>query len=426
MHVASLWRDTARSAATGSPRLVGERTADVAIVGGGFTGLSAALHAAELGRSVVLVESADIAFGASGRNGGQVNPGLKLGEAELVARFGEAGRRFFRLGEESTDFLGALVERHAIACGWQRPGVLRLAHSDRALSVAKSAADALSARGIPARLLSRDAVVAMTGSTKYSGGLLDPRGGSVQPLDLARGLAGAAAAASVQLYENSPALAVDREGKRIRVRTPEGWVQAGQVIVATNGYSDRLIPGLAQTLLPVNSFQVATAPLPPESAARIMPGGHAAYDSRRLILYFRKTPDGRLMLGGRASFSSRRIDEGARMDYAVLEKVLYDLFPDARGTPVTHRWTGLVCITPDFLPHYHTPEPGVHVLVGYNGRGVALSIRAGAWLARHIAGVDDGTGIPATPIKPIPMHAFRAPVLDAAMRWNWLMDALGR
>jgi len=426
MQIGSVWQETARCAATRSETLVGHAACDIAIVGGGFTGLSAALHAAELGRSVILVEAEDIAFGASGRNGGQVNPGLKHGEDALVARFGDAGRRFFRLGEEATDFLGRTIDRLGLDCAWRQPGVIRLAHSRQALAAARDACDALQARGVAALPLTAEDAARVTGCAGYLGGLIDPRGGSVHPLELARGLAAAAIAAGVRIFEHSPAVAVTRERVGLRIRTDEGEIRAGQILVATNGYSDTLIPGLARSLLPVNSFQVGTAKLPADIAARILPGGHAAYDSRRLILYFRKSPDDRVLIGGRASFSSKRDSAQRRIDYGVLEKVLHGLFLSTRGIPVTHRWTGLVCITPDFLPHYHRPEDGLHVIVGFNGRGVALSLRTGAWIARRMAGVEDTVEIPQTPIRPIPLHRFRAPVLDAAMRWNWLMDALGR
>ena len=185
------------------------------------------------------------------------------------------------------------------------------------------------------------------------------------------------------------------------------------------------MPGLARSLLPVNSFQVATAPLPQDLATPILSAGHAAYDSLRLILYFRKSPDGRVVLSGRAS-RSRRLDGRERSDYLVLQSVLHELFPQIRDVAVTHHWTRLVCITPDFLPHYHTPSAGLHVLLGYNGRGVALSIRAGAWLGLKLAGKAQEVEVPVTPIRPLPMHRLRAPFLNAAMHWNRWLDSLGR
>jgi len=197
------------------------------------------------------------------------------------------------------------------------------------------------------------------------------------------------------------------------------------VVLATNAYSDGLVTGLAQSLLPVNSFQVATAPLG-ALAEKLLPGDETVYDSRRLVLYFRKSPDQRLIMGGRASFSSLRATTGQVADYSVLESVLHGVFPELRDTEIEYRWTGLVGITLDYLPHYHVLDDDLHVLVGYNGRGVALSHRLGAWLAGRLTGSQEKVEIPATPIRPFPLHRFRAPILNLGMQWNRLLDVLGR
>jgi sarcosine oxidase len=423
---ASLWADTARAPAFAGARLDGEFAADVAIVGGGFTGLSAALHLAEAGRSVCILEAKNIGWGASGRNGGQVNPGLRLTETQIVAKLGEAGRGLFRLGEEATDFLADLIERKALSCSFVRPGVIRLAHNRRALSAMEAAYRAYGERGVAVRWLEARAVETIVGTARYLGGMIDPRGGSVQPLELARELARVAHAAGAVLFEQSPVTSLTPFGKGWKLTGPRGTVTARQVIVATNGYTDRLVPRLAQSLLPVNSFQVATAPLAAVLDAAILPQRQAVFDSRRLILYFRKSPDGRVILGGRASFSSAGDGSTSNADYGVLASVLHGIYPQLRETPIVHRWTGLVCITPDYLPHYHTPADGLHVVLGYNGKGVAFANRAGAWIARKLLGVPDSGDIPATPIQTIPFHRFRAPTASVVMQWHRLMDLLGR
>jgi glycine/D-amino acid oxidase-like deaminating enzyme len=422
----SLWADTARDAAFASAGLDGAFAADVAIVGGGFTGLSAALHLAEAGRPVCILEANTIGWGASGRNGGQVNPGLRFTEPQIVAKLGEAGRGLFRLGEEATDFLADLIERKALHCDFVRPGVIRLAHNRRALLAMQAACRAYSERGVAVRLLEPRAVEAIVGTARYLGGMIDPRGGSVQPLELARELARVAGAAGVVLFEHSPVTSLTPFGQGWKLASPRGTVTAKQVIVATNGYSDRLVPRLAQSLLPVNSFQIATAPLAAALDASILPERHAVFDSRRLILYFRKSPAGHVILGGRASFSSAADGAASDADYDVLAGVLHGIYPQLREVPIVHRWTGLVCITPDFLPHYHNPADGLHVVLGYNGKGVAFANRAGAWIARKLIGVPDSGDIPVTPIKPIPLHRFRAPMANVAMEWHRLMDFLGR
>ncbi|TXH32907.1 MAG: FAD-binding oxidoreductase [Rhodospirillaceae bacterium] len=420
----SLWSTSATVPPVDAPSLQEERMVELAIIGGGFIGLSTALHAAEIGCSVAAIEAGEIGYGASGRNGGQVNPGVKLDETALAARFGESGRGLYRLGQEAPDYLADLVARKNLRGSFRRTGVIRLTHNQRALATARSVAKDLRASGIAVEDLDAAEVKKRVGTARYPGGFFDPRGGSVHPLDLAREMARACKEAGVVLFANSPALSLQHRNGRWRIVTPGGALTARKVLVATNAYTDALLPGLAQSLLPVNSFQVATAPLG-DLADRILPGEQTVYDSRRLILYFRKSPDGRLMLGGRASFSSSRNASDKVADYSVLEKVLHDIFPTARDVPITHHWTGLVGVTVDYLPHYHALPDDLHVMIGYNGRGVALSHRVGAWLGRKLAGKPERLEIPTTPIKPFPFHAWRETVLHLGMQWNRLLDVFG-
>lgn len=420
----SLWAASSEVPPFVGGPLDGERDADIAIVGGGFTGLSAALHAAELGCSVCVLEAETIGFGASGRNGGQVNPGLKLDEAALSARFGESGRGLYRLGQEATDFLADLVARKQLRCRFTRNGLFRLAHNGKALQTVRDAAAAMRKAGIAVDELDAGAVKARIGTDRYPGGLFDPRGASVHPLDLSQELARAAEEAGAAIFTHSPAGTLQRSGAGWRIATPHGAVRARKVLVATNAYTDTLVPGLSRSLLPVNSFQIATEPLGALGTG-ILPGGQSVYDSRRLVLYFRKSPDGRLILGGRASFSSSRTTSGKVADYSTLRSVLHGIFPALADLPIAFGWTGLVGITLDHLPHYHALPDDLHVLVGYNGRGVALSHRAGAWLGRKLAGKPEPFAIPSTPIAPFPFHAWRETVLDLGMRWNRVLDVFG-
>lgn len=422
----SLWTASAGTPAPSYDCLGGDVEADVAIVGGGYTGLSAALHLAEGGFRVCLVEAEEIGFGASGRNGVQVNPGLKLSELEVVARLGNAGRGLFRLGEQATDFLADLVKRNGLQCSFIRPGLIRLAHNARATKALQSALRSLNDRKVAARWLDPNAVEALVGTRRYVGGILDPRRGSVHPLDMVRELARVAAGAGARIFTRTPAKLLSRTANRWHVDCPNGRIIADNVIVATNGYTDALIPGLARSVLPVNSFQVATEPIDDSLSRQILPDGNAVYDSRRLVLYFRKSPDGRVVLGGRASFVSNRSIQDAASDYSVIQDTLIAIFPQLRKTPFAFRWTGLVCVTPDSLPHYQEPSPGLHALLGYNGRGVALSIRSGAWLAHKLLGVSESGDIPATPIRPIPLHPLRQPIANMVMQWHRVMDLLGR
>ena len=395
------------------------------MVGGGFAGLSAALHLAEYGAAVSLVEANEIGFGASGRNGGQANPGLKLDQEALTRRFGETGKALFQLGEEAVDFLASLIFRKKLRCQFVQPGLVRLAHLPSAMRALDAVHKALNARGIQAKRLSLQDIETIVGTKRYCGGLLDPRGGSLHPLDLARELARVAVEAGAKIYAHSRATALQKAGDRWRVVCPTGNIIANAIAFTTNAYTDDLLPNLARSILPVNSFQIATEPLKSQLTRGILPDRHAVYDSRRLVLYFRKSPDDRIMLGGRASFDPNSDVRSDLLDYDVLVRTLHGIFPQLKGIPVSYRWTGLVCITPDHLPHYHSPRSGLHVALGFNGRGVAMATRTGAWLARKILGKSDTGDIPHTEIGTIPFHAWRAPVLNLIMKWNRFMDFIG-
>lgn len=419
---ASLW---AATAPPGPPleRLTGSLSTDVAVIGAGYTGLSTAFHLATAGIGCAVIDRHEPGWGASGRNGGQVLPGLRAQRAELRRIFGtEVGDRTYETVETAADFLYALVERHGIDCDLVSGGSIRLAHTERGMALLRESHAALAAEGVASRLLDADAVNREIGTRAYIGGRLDPRSGTLHPLKYARGLARAALGAGAAVYRDSPATALRRAGERWRVLTQEGEILASRVVIATNGHTDKLWPRLAQTLLPLNSFQIATAPLTESQRATILPGGACFSDTRRLILYAQRTRDHRLVLGGRASFTLA--DRAA--DYDVLRRVLAGLFPQLHDTPIDYRWVGTLALTRDYLPHLHAPAPGLLIAVGFNGKGVAMTTLMGKILADHIRAPAAPPAYPVTGITPYPFHAFRQPVLHLAMYYQTLMDRLGR
>src|SRR5215510_6706264 len=253
----SLWAATATPPAS-YPPLCGEVKADCVIVGGGFTGLSTALHLAQRGLKTVLLEANEPGWGASGRNGGQVIPGLKLDPSELRAKYGEErGRRLTATVGATADLVFELIEQHGIACNARRNGWIQGAPGPKGFAEVHKRAEQWAALGADVAVLDRDEVRARVGGADYLGAFLDRRGGTINPLSYARGLARAAAAAGASVHGDSPAIRLERIGQRWKVSTPTGSVTASHAVLGTNGYTDRLWPGLAETVVPLLSSVVA-------------------------------------------------------------------------------------------------------------------------------------------------------------------------
>ncbi|WP_397542188.1 FAD-dependent oxidoreductase [Roseovarius salis] len=396
--------------------------ADLAIVGGGITGLSAALHFAQAGHSVTVFEADELGFGASGRNGGQVIPGFKHDPDAVIARHGaQRGEALIRLGSDAPDLVFDLIERHGIACHPRRNGWIQASHSKTALGTVRQRVHQWQARGVSARMLDRDEIVAMVGSSGYAGGWLDPRAGQVQPLAYVRGLARAAREAGARIVPQSPVRGLAAENNGWRLITDRGEARAGRVLLATGAYSDgHLLPGLNRGILAAQSNIVVTAPLPEETRRTVLPFGGCLSEIRKLAFYVRLSHDGRLMLGGRGAIGETH---GMGLQKR-LEQALRRMFPQAAALPIEYGWSGQVGLTMDGWPHLHQPKPGLYALLGYNGRGVALATAMGAMIARHLA--DDGPlALQQTRLRPIGWHAVRTPVMRMGISYYWIKDRLG-
>lgn len=418
----SLYADTAPPAPATS-MLSGDIAAKVVIVGGGFTGLSTALHLAEAGVDVVVIEANEIGWGASGRNGGQVNPGLKWEPEELEAGFGpDLGARMVRLGGEAPGLVFDLVERHAIACAPRRGGTIRAAISPRSAANVRDYQRQWSMRGADVVLAEGPAMTALTGTRAYPLGAHDRRGGQVQPLAYARGLAGAALKAGAGLFTASPATGISRAGTGWRVTTPGGALTAERVVLATNGYSDDLWPGLRRSVIPVYSSITATAPLPRDIASAIMPNGVVLYEMSSTYAYYRMDEAGRFLMGGRSALR----DTSDPRDFAGLVAHAKELFPALEAATWTHCWNGQVAVTWDHLPHVHEPEPGIHIGLGYNGRGVAMATAMGRILARRAAGGGpEVVDLPITSVAPIFGHFAWPLAVKSRLKWDRLREIVG-
>ncbi|HVS56914.1 MAG TPA: FAD-binding oxidoreductase [Casimicrobiaceae bacterium] len=420
----SLWVTTAR-AAPATPPLDRSRRADVAIVGAGYSGLAAALQLAEAGVSVIVLEAGEPGWGASGRNGGQVIPGLKPDPDEVVAMFGpEAGERLVRVAGNAPDTLFALIECHGIDCDARRCGWIQPAFAAADIGVITRRAEQWQRRGAPVAVLDRDTVSELVGSPIYHGGWIDHRAGSVQPLSYSRGLARAVQKAGALVCGGSRVTALKRDGGRWKVTTGHGpTVSAEHVLLATNGYTDALWPRLRQTVIAANSFQVATARLSDGLRRTVLPEGHVASDTRKLLLYYRCDHHGRLIMGGRGPF---REPAGPR-DYRHLEMVIGLLFPQLKGTRCEFYWAGRVALTRDHVPHVHQPAPGLTVFLGYNGRGVAMATTLGILVAKNlIAPANNALPFPITGIRPIPLHSLHRIYATSILQMYRFRDYLAR
>lgn len=417
----ALWTASAREEAPRPDPFEPGRNLDIAIVGGGFTGIGAALAAAESGAKVALVEARTIGWGASGRNGGQVIPGLKLDPSEMRAAYGEErGRRLAEAVGGAADGVFDLVETHAIACDPRRSGWIQAAHAPPALARVQQRGREWAALGAPVDLLDRAELSRLTGTNAYLGGWIDRRAGTLQPLSFVRGMAKAAQRAGATLHEGVTATGLARAGAGWDLATSRGKLHARHVIVGQDGYADGLVAGLARSLICVQSAQVATEPLPPALLERIMPEGICASETRRLAFYFRQSPDGRLVFGGRGAVG----DAQNPAFFSALEAAMHRTFPETKGLSVAHRWSGQVALTLDGLPHIHEPQDGLHIGIGYNGRGIAMATLMGRWLAgRALEGTEPP--LPVTPLAPISWHRLKTPAIQLGITWAWLRDRLG-
>ncbi|AXW22146.1 NAD(P)/FAD-dependent oxidoreductase [Ralstonia solanacearum] len=418
----SLWAATA-PAAPPTPALQESIATDVLVIGGGYTGLSTALHLAERGTSVTVLEANDPGWGASGRNGGQVNPTLKHDPDELVRMLGAArAEPLIDVVSRSADLVFDLIGRHGIDCQPVRAGWLQLSYSDKAVPAMHARALQWARRGVRVELLDRAAVARRVGTEAFAGGWLDGRAGAIQPLAYARGLVHAAQQAGAAVHGNTAVTALERQGTAWVASTRTGaQVRAQRVVIATNGYTGALWPGLAQTVLSANSFIVATRPLKPADAQAILARGETASTSQRLLLYFRKDAAGRLLMGGRGFFAEPR----GPQDFAHLERSLELLFPQLGRLDYAYRWAGHIAITRDFMPHIHEPAPGVTMALGCNGRGIALCTSLGQQIAARLADSGHAFPYPVSPIVPIPLHGLQRFYIAAGVAWYSLLDKLG-
>ncbi len=404
------------------PALQGEIQADVCIVGGGYTGLSAALHLAQKGYSVVLLEAHRMGFGASGRNGGQVGSGQRQDQDWLEAEVGQqAAQRLWALAEEAKALVKSLIRDHVMPVTFH-PGVATACWHQAEVHDTLRAAEKLERDYGYTHLkrLDRNGIAGLIGSAAFKGGVLDQDAGQVHPLNYALGLAKAAQTAGAQLYERSEVLSIEPGAKPV-VRTAQGLVRAGKIILACNGYLGGLDPVVAGRVMPINNFIVATEPLG-DRAREILSEPVAVADTKFVVNYWRLSEDNRLLFGGGETYGYRFPDI-----LRVVRKPMLQIYPQLADAKIDYAWGGTLAITMNRMPCFARPAQNVLSASGYSGHGVAMATLAGKVLAETVAGhaerFDLMAGVPQMAFPGGP--ALRWPMLVLAMTWYGLRDRLG-
>ena len=415
----ALWRATAVDEPA-TERLAGDLDVDVAIVGAGFTGLNAALALAEAGTSVAVLEAAHLGYGASGRSGGQVNLGLNLGPGDLIELFGaEAGERLIQTIVKVPDEVFGLIRRHGLNCDPVQNGWVQGAATSAQRRKQENLARDYERHGAGFEVLDAEEVKERSGAHGYQGGLFCPSAGSLHPLSYTRELARVAIGKGVRLFTEAGVEALRKDGNRWRLDCKDGRVRAETALICTNAYTDGLIPGLKETLVPVRSVLMASEPLSPNFRAKVMPDEVTFVDKRRLILYLRYDRDGRLCAGDHGPMR----DGFALEDYDALKRRVVNVFPDLAGARWDFHWGGRVAMTRSKLPFIHSIDQGLIAGMGYNGRGVGMGSMMGRILADFALGKEaNALPFPVTTPKTFPFHRFHAIGASIAIKWHGMLD----
>ncbi len=414
------WMDTAGGVPPGADTL--PATIDVAIVGAGYTGLTAALHLARAGRSVAVFDAKVPGFGASTRNGGMVGPGLhKLGITGLTRTYGE-DRAIAILGEglKALSHLEAFVADEGIDCDLQMTGRFRGARTAAQYEASGRECDWLQAKiGLPSHHVSRADQRSEIGSDFYRGGVVYARDGGVNPRKLLLGIAARAVEAGVQIFAPCAVMGLRRDGAGCTVQTARGTVKAREVVLATNGYSDRRSAALNRRVVPLETGACAVGPLSPELMAELTPKGRMHGEAARVFMWYRPTPDGRsFIFGGRFGAGGMGVEARAK----AFRKAFCRVFPQLEAAPISHTWSGQIAYTTDHSPHLGHYD-GVWMAGGYCGSGVTRSIYFATKLARRMLGQPGSeTAFDDLPFKPVPFRHFAPFGASILMRKYQMQD----
>ncbi len=424
---ASLWASTAEPLPA-LPSLFGEVQADVVIIGAGYTGLSAAHHISKSGLVPVVLEANQPGWGASGRNGGVITAKFRLSFRDIDAAHGRAmARRMYEIAHESVEMVEQLVSEFGIGSArLTRSGQVKAAHNQPTLKAAIDEAAWMKREmgDTEVRILDPLQVRDETGSQAFVGGVLNPGSGGIHPLNYLRGLAKGLSERGIAIYQESPVLELRHDNGGVIAKTPGGVVRARQAIIATNSYSDltSATSRMQRTLVPFRSAIIATEKLSPNLAGSLMPTGRTYTETKRMMRWFRKVDD-RVIFGGRGAFGKQ--DSESAFD--ALRRAMVGIFPELGDVALEFRWSGLVGMTLDSVPHIGRRDERTLFSMGYNGAGVAMSSLMGRYLAALVRGETPELGLlDANRLKTIPFYSLREPAVRMVAGWYQFIDAIGR
>jgi glycine/D-amino acid oxidase-like deaminating enzyme len=389
MKFTSYWLDTAPKGSPERSRTRVEGRTDVAVIGGGLTGVVAALHLARDGAKVDLFEQDTVGFGASGRNGGMATTGMSIGIRDAVDKFGfDKAASLYRTYGEAVDLIEKLIAEEGIDCHFARPGKLILASKPAHVEGFEKTAELLNTRlGVETHVIPKGELRRQIGSDAFHGGMVDTKSAGLHVGKYIRGLGEAAERAGVTIHENAPVQSLSRIASGHELETPRGRIQADQVLLATGAYTRRPFRWHQVRIAPVGSFIIATEPLDASVCDELLPTRRMASDSKNLLNYFRITPDNRLLFGGRARFamSNQQSDEKSGK---LLRDAMVHVFPQLSDTKVDYCWGGQVDMTLDRMVKAGQHD-GVYYSMGYAGHGVQMATFMGRQMAEYMSGVPE-------------------------------------
>lgn len=417
----SLWDVSAEEKDYQVPFASSEKV-DVAIVGGGFTGLSTALHCAELGLSAHVLEAKQIGYGGSGRNCGLVNAALWLPPQDVRKQLGQTyGPRFIQQFGKGPETVFSLIEKHQMRCEVTRTGTIHAAHSASGYRELQGRAEEWGRLGEPVELVGREAVSELIGTTVFHGGLLDHRAGTINPMGYCRGLARAAIGAGALISTGVRANKLNKSNGEWIINTDQGELRANAVILGTNAYSDDLWPDLKKVFTVIHYFQLATTPLSKE-AAHILPGKQGLWDTAQIMFNYRRDAFDRLLIGSMGTIVGNT-DKGLSQRWA--RKQINRIFPDLGKVEFEQAWHGQIAMTPDHLPRIYELDNKLYTPIGYNGRGITTGTVFGKAMAELLTGADKADlPLPITPLTTVRSAPFYKRLYQTAFTANQMIKSV--